>query len=522
MRITNRRQFLVYIAVVLGIVVLANLISRRVFFRIDLTSNKIYTLSPSSRAIISKLDDRMLAKVYFSSDLPGNYANNRRYLQDLLEEYQAYARGRFHFEFYRPEDADELEQEAQRYGIPPLQLQAIENDRMEIKNVWMGLALLYEDKRETIPVIQSTAGLEYDISSAIKKLVDTDKRTVALVADPAGETQNRSLQDLLRQTYTVRTVPLDSPIPPDIDLLMLSGVTDSLTVDALYNLDQYVMTGRPLFLAQGRVTADLSRGTGSEISTNLFPALEHYGVRINNNLLVDRISSQVAVETQRGIFRMRNTVNYPFFPRIQRFAADHLIVSSLEQVRLFFTSEVVGAIDSTRLGTVEFLPLLTTSEYTAVVPGPRFNLSHQGNPVFNRLTGPGRTAAGLLTGRVSSYFDSATKPEGAQDPVAETLGARIFVVGDGMFFADAAGGGIPENLNLVLNAVDFLVGDEALIALRNRTVTTRPLKELGDGTRRTVKWANILGPSALMMVTGLWRWSSNRRRRSLLAEAYGR
>ncbi|GAH54513.1 unnamed protein product, partial [marine sediment metagenome] len=91
--ITNRRNFLIYIAIVIGTVVFANLISRRLFFRWDLTKNKVYTLSGSSRNIIGQLDDRLLAKVYFSDNLPGELANSRRYLQDILEEFQAYSGG---------------------------------------------------------------------------------------------------------------------------------------------------------------------------------------------------------------------------------------------------------------------------------------------------------------------------------------------------------------------------------------------------------------------------------------------
>ncbi len=522
MTITNRRNFLLYVIVVVAVIVFANLISRRLFFRWDLTRNKIYSLSESSRNIISKLDDRLLAKVYFSDDLPGDYANSRRYLQDILEEFQAYSGGKFHFEFYRPEDNEELEREAQRYGIPPMQLQAVESDRLEIKNVWMGLALLYEDQREIIPVIQSTTGLEYDLASAIKKLVDTDKRTVAIVQDQEWEGKNRSVQELLRQTYNIRTVSLDSPVPQDIDLLIMGGVKDSLATDTLYNLDQFIMSGRPLFLAQGRVNADLSRGFGSEIKSNLLSALEHYGVQITPNLVADRICSQIGVETQRGIFRMRNTVEYPFFPVIRQFEKEHMVVSGLEQVRLFFTSELAAAIDSARIGSVEFQPLMYTSDYTAVLPGPTYMLGHLDNPTFARLNGPGRPVAGLLTGATTSVFTDENRPEDAADFIPSTAGARILVVGDGDFFSDEASGRVPANLNLVINAVDYLVGDEELIALRGREVTTRPLKELADGTRRSLKWANILGPSALMVATGLWRWRSSSRRRRILEEAYAK
>ncbi|MCH8838980.1 MAG: GldG family protein, partial [Candidatus Marinimicrobia bacterium] len=304
--ITNLRTFIIYFAVVITIIVLANLISRRLFFRWDLTEGQIYTLSPSSKGIIAKLDDRLLAKVYFSDNLPGQYANNRRYLQDLLEEFQAYSGGKFRFEFFRPEDDSELEADAQRYGIPPMQLQAIENDRMEIKNVWMGLALLYEDKREVIPVIQTTSGLEYQLASAIKKLVDLDKRTVGIVTDPQWQDRNRNVRDMLGQTYNVRNVNLDQAVAPDIDLLLINQVTDSLTTEALYHLDQYVLSGRPLLAAQSRIKAELNRGFASQIKTNLVDLLAHYGLEITGNMLADRVCSQIGVETQRGIFRMRN------------------------------------------------------------------------------------------------------------------------------------------------------------------------------------------------------------------------
>ena len=291
-KITNLRTFLIYLALVAGMLILTNLVSRRLFFRWDLTENNIYTLSASSKAIIAKLDDRLLAKVFFSDNLPGQYANNRRYLQDILEEFQAYSKGQLHFEFYRPEDNDELESEAQRYGIPPMQLQAIENDRMEIKNVWMGLALLYEDKREVLPVIQTTSGLEYELASAIKKLIDTDRRSVGIVVDPRWEGKNQNIRRVLGQTYDVRRVHLEQPVPADIDLLLVNGVMDSLPTTKLYNLDQYVMSGRPLLLAQNQVDVHLSQGRGVRIRSNFPDVLRHYGVEIKPNIIADRITGR--------------------------------------------------------------------------------------------------------------------------------------------------------------------------------------------------------------------------------------
>ena len=87
MKVYNKKSFLIYTAILTACLIFINLISRNVFERWDLTDTKMYSLSSSSQSVISKIDDLMIIKVYFSNDLPGNYANNRRYLQDILEEY---------------------------------------------------------------------------------------------------------------------------------------------------------------------------------------------------------------------------------------------------------------------------------------------------------------------------------------------------------------------------------------------------------------------------------------------------
>ena len=86
-------------AVLFAILLVINIISTNRFFRIDLTDNNIFSLSSSSKSVVAEIDDLLTMKVYFSDDLPGEYANNRRYLQDILEEYAAISRGNIKFEF---------------------------------------------------------------------------------------------------------------------------------------------------------------------------------------------------------------------------------------------------------------------------------------------------------------------------------------------------------------------------------------------------------------------------------------
>ena len=93
----DKKTFITYIAIVSAILIILNIVSRNIFFRWDLTENKMYSLFDSSKSIVKKIDDRLTMKVYFSDNLPGEYGNNRRYLQDILEEYSAYSNGNIFF-----------------------------------------------------------------------------------------------------------------------------------------------------------------------------------------------------------------------------------------------------------------------------------------------------------------------------------------------------------------------------------------------------------------------------------------
>lgn len=98
-----------------------------------------------------------------------------------LDEYKTYSHGRLSYEFLDPGSREELEKEASSFRIPPVQINIIQNDKFELKKVYMGLAFLYEDRQEVIPLVQNTIGLEYDITSTIKRLTSKEIKKVGTV-----------------------------------------------------------------------------------------------------------------------------------------------------------------------------------------------------------------------------------------------------------------------------------------------------------------------------------------------------
>ncbi len=164
-------KFLIYLAVV----VLLNVAGLTLFFRLDLTANNVYSLSGASSGVVSTLSEPLTVKVFFNSNLPAPYNNIERYLHDLLEEYAIEGGKYFNYQFYNvsgeENEASAKHQElARSYGIEPVQIQNIEQDEVKFQKAYMGMALIHGDMIESIPTITSTEGLEYRITSTIRKM----------------------------------------------------------------------------------------------------------------------------------------------------------------------------------------------------------------------------------------------------------------------------------------------------------------------------------------------------------------
>lgn len=167
-------KFILYIIVIC----LINIVGVTLFFRADLTRDKLYSLSQASQDVVETLSEPLSIKVFFSKDLPAPHNNTERYLKDLLEEYAARGKKYFNYTFYNvtqeegalAQKSDENRDMAKAYGIQPVQIRIMENDEVKFKNAYMGLVILHGDLMEKIEAITSTDGLEYKLTTAIQKM----------------------------------------------------------------------------------------------------------------------------------------------------------------------------------------------------------------------------------------------------------------------------------------------------------------------------------------------------------------
>ena len=175
---THSYEKYIKFGIYLLVLVLLNIAGLTLFFRWDLTANRIYSLSETSKEVVASLKEPLTIKVFFTRNLPAPHNNTERYLHDLLEEYALHANRNFNYKFYdvSPQEGDvglqasENQQQANDYGISPVQIQVIEEDEVKFKRAYMGLALIHGDMVEQIPTITAIDGLEYKLTTAIQKL----------------------------------------------------------------------------------------------------------------------------------------------------------------------------------------------------------------------------------------------------------------------------------------------------------------------------------------------------------------
>ena len=177
----TRHRYSKYVKLLLYVlvIVLVNVAGLTLFFRADLTRDKVYSLSQVSKEVVATLSEPLTIKVFFTKDLPAPHNQTERYLRDLLKEYALEGNKFFNYRFHNVSaeaeglgggDSGGNRVMARDYGINPVQIQIVEEDEVKFKQAFMGLVLIHGDIIERIPTIASVEGLEYKLTTAIQKL----------------------------------------------------------------------------------------------------------------------------------------------------------------------------------------------------------------------------------------------------------------------------------------------------------------------------------------------------------------
>lgn len=495
MKKANYNQRILIIAIVF---ILANLLSYHYFFRWDVTQDKEYTLSKSTIELLKALDEPVTVKAYFSENMPPDISKVKRDFKDLLIEYSRRSKGKVVYSFINPNESTEKETEAMQSGIQPVVINVRDKDQMKQQKAYLGALIQMGDKKEPIPFMQPGSPMEFALSSAIKKLSVKDKPYVAILKGH-GEAGLSDLQQAAAGLMVLNNLEEyemnDSvPVPDRFTTIAIIDAKDSFPESHLAQLDAFLAKGKNIFLSYSRLSADLQSSMANSKTTGLEEWLKQKNIIIEDQLVIDAQCGSVQVRQQQGFFSFINNISFPYFPIVNKFG-EHPAVKGLEQVILQFASPINYRGDST----ISYTPLLLSSEKSGTQPAPVFfNIQKQWTnadfPLSKIVMGAAFT--GNLSGAVPS---------------------KMIVISNGTFGVNGSGERAsqlpPDNVNLLVNAIEWLTDNTGLMELRTKGITSRPLEQLEDGQRTFYKYLNFLLPVAAIVIFGFGRMQYRKKQR---------
>jgi len=536
-------NYVLIVLLVAGILAVVNLLANRHFFRIDLTESKKYTISASTRQVLAELDDIVNVKVYLSQKLPPYLVAVMAEVQNLLEEYKVYAGANLSIEYIDPGDDPGVQQKLRFMGIPQLRLNIIEKDQAAIANVYLGLAVLYGDNKEIIPALTDLSTLEYDLTSKIVRVRNRQVQNIGLLSGHAEADPQKDLGTVdneLREQYFTRTIQTagGEKIPDDIAALVVAGPRTMSDRD-LFEVDQYIMSGGKVIFLVDTVDIETQGLRGTPIDSPIFKLIEHYGVKVQPELVLDRVNANASF--QSGMFSI--FMPYPFWVRVVRegVPSDHPIINSLESIVLPWSSPVEVIPDRTKETAVSILA--QSSEYSWTQKG-YFDLNPRQDFLPPREQMKPCVLGVALTGRFASYFaDKSVPPPPARDQEADadkdplkaaasqakdqkaadaarsivkaSPETKMIVLGSSRFIRDEFCEQFDGNRTFFLNAVDWFVIGDRLIDIRSREAGERPLRVVPDQARAALRMVNMLGVPVLLSIFGLIQLYVRRRRKRI-------
>ena len=539
-KLTRGANFLVLGILAAGILVFVNALSYKHFLRADLTATKKYTVSAATKKVVAGLDDIVNIKVYLSRKLPPYMAPLVDQVKDMLEEYRICANGNLDIEYIDPADDPSLQQKLQFMGIPQLRLNILEKDQAAVTTVYMGLAILYSDSKEVIPALTDVGTLEYDLTGKILRVQKKEIKTIGFLTghgEPGLDRDLGTVNNELREQYSTRTVATaggQTISAAEVAVLVVAS-PQQLTERELFTLDQFIMAGGKAVFLVDAIEIQQRGMQGTLIESPVLKLLEHYGVRVAPELVLDQMSENASFKSGPN----NVSVSYPFWVRVvrQNTQTDNPIVSSIETMVMPWPSPLELLQDKTAGKTVSVLA--QSSPYSWTMKG-YFDLSpdQEFDAPENQMRQ--HVLAIAMSGSFSSYFadkpvppadkdneikeSAASKDEGEtgvqktapQPPVIkQSPETRIIVAGNARFITDNFINQFDGNRAFLLNGIDWCTADDTLMGIRARESGDSTLYVMSENMKAAVRLGNMFAVPVLVAVFGLMQLYLRKRRKRL-------
>ena len=464
--------------------------------RLDLTEQKLYTISDGTRQILTELDEPVTLYFFFSERASKDLVVLRNYarrVEEMLREYERVADGKLQLHIIDPQPFSEAEDRAAEFGLQAVPLS------QSGEQLYFGLAGTNElAQRETIPffALEQEGMLEYELSRLINGLAQVEKPQIGLISGLpiAGGMNPMSGQpsapwvvyEQLQQVFDVQELEADiDALPADIDVLLLVH-PKMLSEAALFAIDQFVLRGGKLLafvdpLAESDQSMEaMMDGMADGKASDLAPLLEAWGVDYDPEQVV--LDSRLGMSVSRGQGQLPARHIGWLEVEKQFMSADDTVTVPLQ----LLTVATAGALLPMDGAATEFLPLLSSSQRSALVSSNRFGNLQDPEDLLRGFKPDEQIYhfAARLQGPASTAYPQGL--EGRQPELNEAANINVLLVADTDLLTDRMwvqvqdffGQRVPQpwadNGGLLINALDNLSGSEALISVRSRGDFSRP------------------------------------------------
>ncbi|MBO6212995.1 gliding motility-associated ABC transporter substrate-binding protein GldG [Algoriella sp.] len=524
------------------------IIGQFIYNRFDLTKDKRFTLTSTTEKLVENVKEPLKIEILLGGELPGDYRILKNEIQFLLDELRE-KNSNISYSFVDPVDLGQTELEQNKLAPIP-----IKTDKGTL-NIYPYAKLTYGGKTSYMEVLvndpsiqfnelalASTEKLEYLFAEKIQKATNFDRKRIGFVVhhDELPEANIQSLGRALSEKYDVEIFlnPIVNKTfsfqPADLDslkrfdaLIVAKPTLPFSDMDKLV-LDQYVMNGGKMLMAIETVDAEMDSIFRSgkivafprDLKLNDF--LFNYGVRIHPAVIKDLNGAQIVLaDGETAGNTSYNYYNWPYFELGIR-GEENPITSSIDPVLFQFANPI----ELLKNPAIKQTVLLSSSEQTSLKPALNYIQLNEVEIEDQQEYKMGKIPmAVLLEGNFNSAYSMRYERKEFPNFKAKTTNGKMIVISDGDVLKNALWRGMPmqlgenkysvrpdnpdgkpktyANQTFLMNAMDYLLGDEDFLALRNRKLEIPLLSETTVlQEKSTWQMINLVIPTSIVALLG--------------------
>ncbi len=556
--IFRNKANIVFLCLVVGII----LLSFFVRFRVDLSSDKRFSLSEQTKTLLQQNKQPIQVTIYLDGELNPGFLRLKNATEDILNEMSAYSHSKIEVSFINPSKAENTQDREKKYselaslGLQPTAIYERDGEGNPIRKiVFPWLQLKYSNKTETISLLKNIRGnsgednlnisienFEFELTNGLRKLMNSDIRKIAFI-EGHGELNEAETYDISKTLSNYFQVDrgilgADATILNEYKVIIVAKPTQAFSESDKYIIDQYIMNGgRVLWLIDGvRIAKDNLSTSGLSpalaLDLNLDDLFFKYGVRINPVLLQDVQCATMPMNVAKNDEEPHFEPMPWFYAPLLMVSNQHAITKNISEVKADFSS-TLDLINKNPQTTIT--QLLVSSDNSHIVATPTtIDLSSQPNPKDKNYFNVGYLNVSVLSeGLFSSNFENRIMPKEIKNSfpfLAKSISTRQIFVSDGDIIRNETSGIASDSTTLSLgfdrfmnqqfgnkefikHAVLYLAGEENWLNLRTKTVKLRLLnKTLTNENQLVIQILMIILPIFLLSLFGVfYQWKRKRK-----------